>query len=145
MILVLIRSYNASHSLALVMASAGLLFPSIHLISMIFLGLYNRLKHMTSTIRYFYFVLPNFTKHFYQDLKLVQIIIDSKTSGKVEPDKSKVEMDELSEAEIESEVDEAMIFSTVDLIANLVSKPYAIVYNSEVKTLLVTCLHFVND
>lgn len=73
------------------------------------------------------------------------MIIGSGSSGKVEADKLEVEVDELSEAEMEAEVDEAMIFSTVDLMTDPASKPCAIAYNSEAKTLLVTRLHFVDD
>ncbi len=73
------------------------------------------------------------------------MIIGSGSSGKVEADKSEVEVDKLSEAEMEVEVDEAMIFSIVDLMTDPASKPYAIAYNSEAKMLLVTCLHFIDD
>lgn len=142
MVLVLIRSCSAPHGLALVMASAGLLFPSIHLISIISLRSYDCLRHMTSTIRRFSWVLPSFTKQLYRDFESVQVIIGSGSSG---ADKLEVEVDELSEAEMEAEVDEAMIFSTVDLMTDPASKPCAIAYNSEAKTLLVTRLHFVDD
>ena len=36
-------------------------------------------------------------------------------------------------------------FSTVALITKPVSKPATIVYSSDAKTLLVTCLHLVDD
>lgn len=73
------------------------------------------------------------------------MIIGSRSNGKVKADKSEIEVDELSKAKIEAEVDEAMILSIVNLITNLVSKPCAIAYNFKAKTLLVTRLHFVDD
>lgn len=38
-----------------------------------------------------------------------------------------------------------MIFSILDLITNLASKPEAITYNFEAQMLLVICLHFIDD
>lgn len=73
------------------------------------------------------------------------MIIGSRSSGKVEADKLEVEIDKLFKVEIEAEVDEAMIFSIVDLMTNPASKPYTIAYNSEAKMLLMTYLHFVNN
>ncbi len=145
MVLVLISSCSTPHGLALVMASAELLFPSIHLISMISFRSYDCLRYMTLTMRRFSWVLPSFTKQSYRDFESVQMIIGSRSSGEVEVDKSEVEVDELSEAEMEPKVDEAMIFSTVDLMTDSTSKPCTIAYNSEAKTLLVTRLHFVDD
>ncbi len=63
----------------------------------------------------------------------------------MEADKSEVEVNELSEAEMEAEMDEVMIISIIHLITNPASKPYAIAYNFEAKILLVTRLHFVDD
>ena len=145
MVLVLIRSCNAPYGLALVIASAGLLFPSIHLISMISLCLYDCLRYITLTIKRFSWVFPSFTKQLYRDFESVQMIIGSGSSGKVEADKSEIEVDELSKVEMEAELDEVMIFSTVDLMIDPASKPCAIAYNSEAKMLLVTRLHFVDD
>ena len=145
MVLVLIRSCNALHGLALVMTSTGLLFSSIHLISMISFCSYDCLRHITLTIRRLSWVFPSFTKQSYKDFELVQMIIGNGSSGKMEADKLEVEVDELSKVEMETKVDEVMIFSTVNLMTNPASKPCAIAYNSEAKTLLVTCLHFVDD
>lgn len=75
----------------------------------------------------------------------MQIIISSRSSGKVEADKLEVKVDKLSKAEMEAEVDKAMIFFIVDLMTNLISKSYAIIYNFEAKILLVICLYFVDD
>lgn len=75
----------------------------------------------------------------------VQMIIGSGNSGKVEANKLEIVIDELSKAEIEAKIDKAMIFSIIDLMIDPVSKPFAITYNSKVKTLLVTRLHFMDD
>lgn len=76
---------------------------------------------------------------------MVQIIIGSGNSDEVEVDKSELEVNKLSKVEIEMEIDETIIFSIIDLITDLVSKPCTITYNFEAKTLLITCLHFIDD
>lgn len=75
----------------------------------------------------------------------MQIIISSGSNNKVEANKLEVEIDELSKVKMEVEVDEAMIFSTINLMTNPISKLYAIAYNSKAKMLLVTCLHFIDN
>lgn len=75
----------------------------------------------------------------------MQIIIGNKIYDKVEMDKLEVGLNELSKADMELKVDEAIIFSIVNLMINPASKPYANPYNSKTKTLLVIHLHFVND
>lgn len=73
------------------------------------------------------------------------MIISSGSSDKVEIDKLEIEMDKLSKQKIEVEIDKIIIFSTIDLMTDLASKSWAIVYNSKAKTLLITRSHFVND
>lgn len=75
----------------------------------------------------------------------MQMIIGSKNNSKIKTDKLKVEVDKLSKAEIKLKINKAIIFSIIDLITNLVLKPYAIAYNSKTKMLLITYLYFVND
>src|SRR6266702_8659846 len=57
-----IRSFNAWQGFNFIIASAGLLPPSIHLISAISLLLYNYHKHIRSTISRFSCVVPSLTK-----------------------------------------------------------------------------------
>lgn len=75
----------------------------------------------------------------------MQIIISNGSNGKVKVNKLEIEVDKLFKAEIKTKMNEVMIFSSIDLMLNLASKFYVIAYNSETKTFLLTCLHFVDD
>lgn len=75
----------------------------------------------------------------------MQMIIGSRSNSKIKTDKLKVEVDKLSKAEIKLKINKAIIFSIIDLITNLVSKPYTIAHNSKTKMLPITYLYFVND
>ena len=66
-----IKSFNAWQGFDFVIASAGLLPPSIHLISAISLLLYNCHKHIRSTISHFSYIIPSLTKQSYKDFKSV--------------------------------------------------------------------------
>ena len=55
-----------------VIASAGFDSPLIHFTSAISLRLYAQQKHIISIIRRFSCVVPNFTKHLYNDFESVQ-------------------------------------------------------------------------
>src|SRR6266568_8695391 len=118
-VFVLIKSFNAWQGFNFVIASAGLLPPSIHLILAISLLLYNCCKHIRSTISRFSCVVPSLTKQSYRDFKSVQRVIGSRSSCR--------------------------IFSMVALIAAPVSNPWAIPYSSDAKTLRVTRLHLIDD
>jgi hypothetical protein len=65
------------------MASARLVFPSIHLISAISLCSYNCRKHMRSTISRFSCVVPSLTKQLYSDFESVQSVISSCLSCRI--------------------------------------------------------------
>lgn len=76
-ILISISLCNAAHGFALVLALAGLLFLSIHLISIILHHSYDYCRHIMSTISRFSWVLPSVIRQLYSDLELVQKIIGS--------------------------------------------------------------------
>src|SRR5438045_3640618 len=101
------------------MASAGLVFPSIHLISAISLHSYDCRRHMRSTISRFSCVVPSLTKQSYSDLESVQSVIGSCSSCR--------------------------ILSIVILIAAAVLNPWAIPYSSDARMLRVTHLHLIDD
>src|SRR6266536_40189 len=101
------------------MASAGLLLPLIHLILAISRLSYNCYRHIRSTINRFSCVVPSLTRQSYRDFESVYSI-----SGIVL---------------IYS------IFSIVDLIVALTSKPCAILYSSNARTLYITLLHLIKD
>src|SRR6266571_3723113 len=67
-----IKSFSAWQGFNFVIASTGLLPPSIHLISAISLLLYDYHKHIRSTISRFFCVVPSLTKQSYRDFELVQ-------------------------------------------------------------------------
>ena len=115
---VLISHLRASNSLLLVIASAGLLSPSIHLTLAILRLLYDWRRHMTLIINLFSCVVPSLTKHLQINLKLVQRI-----SGRLILNYN----------------------STVALITALMLKLQAIAYNSEASMLLVIFLHLTED
>jgi len=92
--------------------------PLIHFTFAISLRLYAWQRHIISIIRRFSCVVPNFTKHLYNDFESVQ-----RTSGKSIPS----------------------ILSIVDLTKAPISKPWAIAYSFKANTLLVTLLHLVED
>jgi len=70
-VFILIRSFNAWQGFDFVIALAGLLFPLIHLISAIFLLLYNYRRHIRLTISRFSYVILSLTKQLYRDFKSV--------------------------------------------------------------------------
>ena len=118
-VFVSIRSFNAWQGFSFVMASAGLLPPSIHLISTISFLLYNCCKHIRSTINCFSCVVLSLTKQLYRDFESVQRVIGSRSSCR--------------------------IFSMVALITALVLNPWAILYSLDAKTLHVTRLHLMDN
>lgn len=73
------------------------------------------------------------------------MIISSGNNSEIEAKKLEIVEDDLSETDMEVEIDKAIIFSIIDLMTNPVSKLFAITYNSEAKMLLITCWHFVDD
>jgi len=101
-----------------VIASAGFELPLIHLTSTISLRSYACRRHIMSIINRFSCVILSFTRQSYNNLESVQ-----RTSGKSIPN----------------------ILSIVNLTKALILKPWAILYSSKARTLLVTLLHFVND
>src|SRR6266571_4325434 len=72
-----IRSFNAWQGFNFIIASAGLLPPSIHLISIISLLLYDYCKHIRLTISRFSCVVLSLTKQSYKDFESVQRVISS--------------------------------------------------------------------
>ena len=92
--------------------------PLIHFTFAISLRLYACRRYIISIIRRFSCVVPNLTKHLYNDFEFVQ-----RTNSKSIPS----------------------TLSIIDLIKALILKPWAIAYNSKAKTLLVTLLHLVED
>src|SRR6266702_1771257 len=82
-IFVSIKSFNAWQGFNFIIASTGLLPPSIHLISAISLLLYNCCKHIKSTINHFSCVVPSLTKQLYKDFKSVQRVINSHLNCKI--------------------------------------------------------------
>jgi hypothetical protein len=101
-----------------VIAFAGFDLPLIYFTFAISLRLYAWRRHIISIMRRFSCVVPNLTKHSYNDFEFVQ-----RNSGR-------------------------SILSTlsiIDLIEALILKLWAIAYSFEAKTLLVTLLHLVED
>jgi hypothetical protein len=82
-VFVSIRSLSAWQGFDLVIASTGLLFLSIHLISAISLCSYDCRKHIRSTISRFSCVVPSLTKQSYSDFESVQSVISSCSSCKI--------------------------------------------------------------
>ena len=117
-LLVLIKSFSPWQGFDFV-TSAGLVVPSIQTISVIRRLSYAWRKHRISIIKRFSCVVPNFTRHSYNDLESVHSI-----RGKLSI---------------------CSISSIVYLIEAPVSKPWAIPYNSDASTLRVMRLHFVED
>jgi hypothetical protein len=109
---------KALQGLDFVIASAGLVFPSIHLIFAISLLSYDCLRHIRSIINLFSAVVPSLTKQSNKDFESVRRI-----NGR----------------EICS------IRSMVDLIIASTSKSLVIAYSSVANMLLVTRLHLVDD
>src|SRR6266702_3832059 len=68
-IFISIKSFNAWQGFDFIIASAELLPPSIHLIFIISLLLYNCHKHIRSTINRFFYVVPSLTKQLYKDFE----------------------------------------------------------------------------
>ena len=96
------------------MASAGFDSPSIHLISIISRRLYACQRLITSIMRRFSCVVPSRIRQSYNDFESVH-----RVSGMLI----------------------YRIRSMVDLIAVLISNPWAMPYNSEARTLRVILLH----
>ena len=82
-IFMLIKSFNAWQGFNFIIASIGLLPPSIHLILAISLLSYNYHKHIRSTINHFSCVVLSLTKQLYRDFKSVQRVINSHSSCKI--------------------------------------------------------------
>jgi hypothetical protein len=118
-LLVSIRSFSPWQGFDFVMASARLVVPSIQTILVIRRLSYAWRKYRMSIIRRFSYVVPSFTRHSYSDLESVH-----SARGKFLI---------------------CSINSIVYLIEALVSKPWAIPYNSDTSTLRVMRLHFVDD
>ena len=72
-LLLLIKIFKIDDAFVFVIELIGLLFLSIHLISIISRFLYDWQKFMTSIINHFLYVVFNFTKYSYKNLKSVQI------------------------------------------------------------------------
>ena len=117
-VFVLMRVLRAFEAFDFVIAFAGFDLPLIHLTSATSLRSYAWRRHIISIIRRFSCIVPNLTKHSYNDFEFVQ-----RTSGK----------------------SILSILSIVDLIKAPISKLWAIAYNSEANMLLVTLLHLVED
>jgi len=113
-----LRAFEGFDFVDFVIAFAGFELPLIHFTSAISLRLYAWRRHIISIINRFSCVVPNLTKHSYNDFESVHRI-----NGKSIPS----------------------TLSIVDLTKAPISKPWAILYNSEAKTLLVTLLHLVED
>ena len=117
-VFVSIKSLNAEQGFDFVIASAGLLLPSIHLTSVISLLSYDCRRHIKSTISLFSYMVPSFTRQLYKDFESVQRIRGSQICN---------------------------MASIVDLIAAPASNPWAIVYSSEARTLYITLLYLIDD
>jgi hypothetical protein len=91
----------------------------IYLISVISRRLYDGRKHIRSTISLLFYIVPNLTKQWYNNFESVQ-----KKSKRVLIYK---------------------IFLSINLIIALISKPYAMLYSLDIKTLWVTLLHLIKD
>jgi hypothetical protein len=115
-VFVSISRLRAFEDFDFVIALAGFDSPLIHLTSAISLCSYAWQRHIILIISLFSCVVPSFTRHFYSDLESVQRI-----RGKSIP----------------------RTLSIVDLTKAPMSNPWAILYNSEAKTLLVTLLHLI--
>src|SRR5436190_19383722 len=112
---------SALHGLSFVIASAGFLSPQIQRISNISLCSYDCHRHIKSTISCFSCIIPSLTRHSYSDFKSMQIV-----SGMLPWHR------------------QVSIWFKVNLIVAAVSKPRESAYNSEAKTLLVTCQHLTD-
>src|SRR6266702_3693306 len=82
-IFVSIKSFNAWQGFNFIIASTGLLPPSIYLILAISLLLYNCYKHIRLTISHFSCVVLSLTKQLYRDFKLVQRVISNRLSCRI--------------------------------------------------------------
>ena len=78
-----IKSFNAWQGFNFIIASAGLLPPSIHLISAISFLLYDYCKHIRSTINHFSYIILSLTKQLYRDFKSVQRVISNHLSYRI--------------------------------------------------------------
>ena len=115
-----ISSLRAWQGLFLVMTSAGLLLPSIHLISAILRLSYNWHKHIKSTMSLFSYVVPSLTKQSYNDFESVQSINGRGLCN-------------------------CSIFSTIALIAAPTLNPWAIMYSSDARMLYIILLHLMDN
>ena len=113
-----INVFKAVMALVFVMESAGLLSSFIHLTSVIFRRSYDWRRLMISIISRFLLVVPSLTRHLYNDFESVQMTIGTSYWRTWK----------------------SVAFNTTPM-----SKPWAIAYNSEASTLLVTCLHLIED
>ena len=113
-----ITFFKVDEALALVMDSAELWFPWIHLTSVISRRSYDWRKIITSIIRRFSFVVPSLTRQSQKDFEFVYRM---------------------------SRKTDFSIFPNDAFITAPMSNPFAIPYNSAARTLCVTRLHFIED
>ncbi len=118
MILISISLIKALQNFDFVIASAKLMFSSIHLISAISLLSYDCLKHIKSIIKRFSLVVSSLIKQSKRDFESVRRINDRKIYS---------------------------IRSMIDLIIASTSKSLIIAYSSIVNTLFVIRLHLIDD
>ncbi len=118
MILISISLIKALQGFDFVIASARLMFSSIHLISAISLLSYDCLRHIRSIIKRFSLVVSSLTKQSKRDFESVRKINDRKICN---------------------------IRSMIDLITASTSKSLIIAYSSIVNTLFVIRLHLIDD
>ena len=111
---------SALLGLAFVIASARLSCLLIYLISYNLQRLYNQQIAMISIVRRFSLVVPSLTRHLQSKYKSIQTII-----------------------RMVSSLSQSVIILRVVLIAKAISAPLTIPYISDARTLLVTCLLFV--
>lgn len=112
----LIKVFNAVEGLVLVMEFARLWCPWIYLTSIISRCLYNWYKLITSTISYFFLIMPNFTKQLYKDFEFIY-----KIRGIVN----------------------LSIFLSITFMITLISNLYAISYCLATSILCIICLYFM--
>jgi hypothetical protein len=113
-----IRLIKALQSFDFVIASARLMFSSIHLISAISLLSYDCLRHIRSIIKRFSFVVSSLIKQSKRDFESMKRINDKEICS---------------------------IRSMIDLIIASTSKSLIIAYSSIANTLLVIRLHLIDD
>jgi hypothetical protein len=118
MILISISLIKTLQNFDFVIASAKLMFSSIHLISAIFLLSYDCLRHIRSIIKRFSLVVSSLIKQSNRDLESVKRINDKEICS---------------------------IHSIIDLITASTSKSLIIAYNFAVNTFLITRLHLIEN